>query len=312
MNQSTSLRGNIQATLRKAADITKTRVIVLDQLQVFDITVEDNHNYFIKVDDQTAVLSHNCLEFVVKEIIGPVVVMSKVTSLIPELQIVKTGIKFKTSKLWTYSISTMLKDKNRNRFIVEQVMGDLKEHPCIIIATDRVEHVNTLKNQINDEAIKSGLIPRSQNLAFTFYGGMTPQAKKDSLDKIETGECRVLVSMRSMIKQGIDMRKPTMLYSIIPETGTKEAGSPMFLQLSNRPCTPHLDKKQPIVKIFVDDTEMSTACFKSLFTNEIRPNLVPSARNNFGVRYKISEDQRKIAYDIMAPKKQVFPGGFIF
>lgn len=306
------MREKIIKTIRKIKDVLVEDATINEPLQVFDITVEDNHNYFIKVDEQTTILSHNCLEFVVKEIIGPVVVMSKVTSLIPELKIIRTGIKFKISKLWTYSISNMLKDKDRNQFIVEQVMEDLKEHPCIIIPTDRVEHVNLLKNLINDEAIKRGLIPRSQNLAFTFYGGMTPQAKKDSLDKIETGECRVLVSMRSMIKQGIDMRKPTMLYSIIPETGTKEAGSPMFLQLSNRPCTPHLDKKQPIVKIFVDDTDLSTACFKSLFTNEIKPNLVPSARNNFGVRYKIAEDQKKITYDIMTPKKQVFPGGFIF
>lgn len=300
------MREKIQKTLKSIQEVALSEKIIERPLEVFDITVQDNHNYFIHAGDSLCILSHNCLEFVVKEIIGPVVVMSKTTSLIPDIQIVKTGIKWKTSRLWVHSISNMLKNKDKNKLIVDHVMRDLEEHPCIIIPTDRIEHVNTLRNLINDAAIQKGLIPRSQNLAFTFYGGMPPQAKREALDKIETGECRVLVSMRSMIKQGIDMKRPTLLYSIIPETGTKEAGSPMFLQLSNRPCTPHLDKKQPVVKIFVDDTDLSTACFRSLFSNEIRPNLVANARNNFGVRYKLSEEQKKIAYDIIATKKSNF------
>lgn len=302
----------IRRTLCKIKDLPFQERVIKSPLEVFDITVRDNHNYFIKVNEDTSILSHNCLEFVVKEIVGPVVVMSKATALKPEIKIIQTGIEFKTSKLWTHSISNMLKDKKRNQMIVDHAMEDLKEHPCIIIPTDRVEHVNLLRNLINDEAIKRGLIPRSKNLAFTFYGGMTPQAKRDALDKIETGECRVLVSMRSMIKQGIDMKRPTMLYCIIPETGTKEAGSPMFLQLSNRPCTPHLNKKDPVVKIFVDNTSLSKACFKSLFTNEIRPNLVPTAKNNFGRRYIISDVEKKKAYDILSDAKPPNPGGFLF
>lgn len=297
-------------SLKKIETLIKEDIQKSETLEVFDITIQDNHNYIVYVDEDTSVLSHNCLEFVVKEIIGPVVVTSKTTSLIPEIEIVKTNITYKLSKLWVHSISAMLKNKEKNALLIEHIMKDLEEHPCIIIPTDRIEHVNLLRNMINDEAIKRGLCQRSKNIAYTFYGTMSPKEKRDVLDKVDTGECRVLVSMRSMIKQGIDLKKPTILYHIIPETATRDAGSPMFLQLSNRPCTPHLNKKQPKVKMFVDDTDLSKACFTSLYTHEIRPNLVPSERNSFGVRYKITDENKKIAYEIInaKSKKQFRPG----
>lgn len=270
--------------------------------KMFDITVEDNHNYFIHCRTFD-ILSHNCLEFVVHEIIGPVVVRSQTTSLVPELQIVKTGISWKVSRMWTHSISNMLNCKEKNNLIIEHVFEDLKEHPCIIIPTDRTEHVISLCAAINEKAVKENLTTPDKPIAYTFSGSLKSKTKKDVLDKVDNGQCRVLISMRSMIKQGIDLKVPTMLYSIIPETATAEAGSPMFLQLSNRPCTPHLNKKQPIVKIFVDDTDLSTACFKSLYSKEIKPNLSPSARNNFTIRYKLSDENQKIAYELLNTKQ---------
>jgi hypothetical protein len=185
---------------------------------------------------------------------------------------------------------------------VQHVFQDLEEHPCIIIPTDRTEHVRTLCTLINDQAIKAGLTVPDKCIAQSFYGAMSSSEKKKVLANVDNGSCRVLVSMRSMIKQGIDLKTPTMLYSIIPETATADAGSPMFLQLSNRPCTPLKDKRQPIVKIFIDNTDLSVACFKSLFSKEIKPNLVASAGNNFTVRYKITEEHKKIAYNIINTK----------
>lgn len=289
--------------LESIANVQKSINEVKSPLRVYDITVADNHNYIINCDNIN-VLSHNCLEFVVQEIIGPVVVKSQTTSLIPEIQIIRTNISWKVSRLWTYSISNMVNCEEKNNLIIEHVMQDLQEHPCIIIPTDRTEHVTSLCNLINERAVKENLTTPNTPIAYTFSGAMQSKVKKDVLAKVDKGICRVLVSMRSMIKQGIDLKIPTILYSIIPETATAEAGSPMFLQLSNRPCTPHLNKKQPIVKIFVDDTDLSIACFRSLFTKEIKPNLVASANNNFTVRYKLNDDQQKLAYDLLNTKSQ--------
>lgn len=288
--------------LKLLKDVLKSEHVEAQALKVYDITVQDNHNYLMKTAGGTHLVSHNCLEYIVHEIMGPVVVSSRTTSLIPELQIIKTQISWKVSRLWTYSMSNMLKCSEKNNFIVDHVFEDLKEHPCIIIPTDRTEHVTTLQNLINTRAIKEGLTTPNTPIAYTFYGAMASAAKKDVLNKVDTGACRVLVSMRSMIKQGIDLKTPTMLYSIIPETATQEAGSPMFLQLSNRPCTPHANKKQPVVKIFVDDTDLSIACFRSLYMKEIKPNLVASAANNFTVRYKLSEANKAIAQELLKQK----------
>lgn len=298
-----SLENQILRMTKSVKDLTPVTKKLVEDREVYDITVQDNHNYFIYVDEDLSILSHNCLEFVVREIIGPISVISKTTSLIPELQIIETNLEPKVSKLWVHSISSMLSNVARNNLIIQHVFQDLKTHPCIIIPTDRVEHVQLLKKLINEEALKRDLVTPGSEFAYTFYGGMLPTQKKEALAKVESGECRVLVSMRSMIKQGIDLRTPTILYSIIPETANKEAGSPMFLQLSNRPCTPHKDKKQPIVKMFIDNTGLATACFRSLYHNEIRPNLVPGKDNNFTIRYKISDETKQIATKILSKKK---------
>lgn len=288
--------------LKAIANCKKSSQIVQKPLSVYDITVADNHNYIMQCGD-VDILSHNCLEFVVREIVGPVVVSSRTTSLVPELQIIKTNVSWKVSRLWTHSITNMLESKEKNELIVQSVIDDLKEHQCIIIPTDRTEHVNNLCKLINDKALTENLTTPNNPIAYTFYGAMNSKLKKDVLVKVDEGKCRVLISMRSMIKQGIDLKIPTMLYSIIPETATIEAGSPMFLQLSNRPCTPLLNKKQPIVKLFVDNTDLSLACFRSLYSKEIRPNLIPTANNNFTIRYKISDEHKKIAQELLSERK---------
>ena len=77
--------------------------------------------------------------------------------------------------------------------------------------------------------MKENLTTPNTPIAYTFSGAMQSKVKKDVLAKVDKGICRVLVSMRSMIKQGIDLKIPTILYSIIPETATAEAGSPMLI-----------------------------------------------------------------------------------
>jgi hypothetical protein len=287
----------------KIHEVLLNETVVNIPVRVLDITVQDNHNYFIKAGN-VDILSHNCLEFVIQEILGPVVVVSRTTSLVPEIQVVNTGVSWKESKLWAHSISNMLKSEAKNNLLLEHLFIDLKEHPCIIIPTDRVEHLRTLLDLINKEAVKRNLTTPENAIASGFYGAMLSKEKSEVLKRVDEGSCKVLVSMRSMIKQGIDLKIPTMLYSIIPETATVEAGSPMFLQLSNRPCTPHLNKKQPVVKIFVDNTNLSHACFKSLFLKEIKPNLVANVANNYTVRYKLNEESLKIAYELLKAKSE--------
>lgn len=285
--------------IKNLDQLTKSDKIVDNcSTEVFDITVQDNHNYYISTKDGL-ILSHNCLEFVIQEIIGPVVVVSGTTSLIPEIELIETGVKFKTYRLWTYSITSMLKNEARNKLILDHLFQDLKQHQCIIIPTDRLEHVTHLVKEINKRAAEEGLIESNCVLAYPFHGGLPSKRKQETLNYIETGECRVLVSVRSMIKQGIDMKKPTMLYHIVPESASGGAGSPYFYQLTNRVCTPYAGKPQPRIKMFLDDTDLSVACFKSLFGKEIVPGLKVSNHRAATPIYRLNDITRERMYDIL-------------
>jgi hypothetical protein len=70
-------------------------------------------------------------------------------------------------------------------------------------------------------------------------------------------------------------------------------GAPMFYQLSHRVSTPKKGKKQPIVRLFVDDVSASMACFKSLFFREILPK-----SNGNKQRYILSQDTKNKAFVI--------------
>lgn len=288
------------APIKYLKDVLVAEEVVCTPKEMYDITVEDNHNYFIfSPEDGCLIPSHNCLELVVEEIIGPVVAVSGTTSLVPELELVETGVRFKTSNLWTYSITAMLKDQQRNKIILDHVFEDLKQHGCIIIPTDRLTHVEYLVGEINRRAREQAMINSQEVIAYGFSGNLTSKRKQEILGFIESGQCRVLVSVRSMIKQGIDMKKPTMLYHVIPESASKEAGSPYFYQLTNRVCTPFPGKQQPRVKMFVDAVDLTVACFKSVFGKEIIPGLKMNNHRASTPIYKLNENTRARMYEVL-------------
>lgn len=236
-------------------------------------------------------------QFIMRDIVGPIVARSKRRALLPDIQIIETEVKPDNGydyRTWMGALNWLCLNKKRQELIVDEVFKDLKDgHSVIIIPCTLIEHIKDTVKRINQKAIREGY---NKNLAIEYHGEESNEKSRDKIFKrVESGNPTVLVAQIRMIRQGVNMEKPTMLYSVVPTSGEKTEGAPMFEQLATRVCTPAEGKKKPVVKIFVDAVGISVGCFKSLFMTEIKPFLYGDHQV-----YKMSPQNKKRAFEIIS------------
>ncbi len=201
---------------------------------------------------------------IIREYLGETTAIAKVQSLIPEIHLLQTPYKYNYDyKVWVYAMKALAKNEKRNKLIVKTLKKDFKDgrHTGAIIPVDFLEHAKDLQNLINDQM--------GEDSARIFSAKCDREA---TLEDFDEGKFKVLIAIRSMIKQGIDLSRPSLLYIVIPMSASAQYGAPMFFQLSHRVATRLKDKPQPIVRLFIDQLGQSKGCFQSLYWNEIYKN----------------------------------------
>jgi hypothetical protein len=220
-------------------------------------------------------------------VFGPVVSVIDTVTLKPTIEFYQVKAKPKTKHTTWYGASKWAKvNHDRNVEIVQMVFKDLRDgHNVIIIPVEHKDHMDHLVKMINHQA-KMNFKKKKENwpsdLAREFHGKVKDRLGVlnwvDSLDpketvhkSIPTKSPRVLIAIRGVIKQGVDMKRPSMLYSILPMSAKYKVGAPMAQQMFFRVSTPY-PKKPPVVRIFVDHIKMFKNCAASLLYNEVLPN----------------------------------------
>ena len=227
------------------------------------------------------------MNMVLLNVIGPVTVKSEAVGLIPRIEILETGVHIESSYFWTKTLGRLWANENRNKLILKEVVKDLKDHKCIIIPVQTKMHMKCLVDSINNHF--------GYEVAVGYHRA-TPN-RKSLFKEIDDGKYRVVVAIMSMIKQGIDLLSPSMIYFQIPMSANKLAGAPMAYQMGNRVCTPYPGKREPVIKIFLDNIDESKGCFQSLFLKEILPGL--KAPENGRPKYKINQATYDFAFKII-------------
>lgn len=221
------------------------------------------------------ILRKDNLENVALAVLGRVAAIGRVSSTLPVIKLVETGIGVKREyKNWSRMETFLVNMEERNHIIVRNVFRDLRKNPKhnVLIATTRVAHIHLLCKMINEQAEynrKNKDEEWPMDLAVAYFG------KSDTnsvLNLVSQGKARVVVGMTSMIKYGLDVERWTHSYiGIIPTSN-----APNFYQLLNRVCTPYsadLEKKigekpTPVVRIFIDEMSASVYCFAKLFKDK--------------------------------------------
>jgi hypothetical protein len=205
-------------------------------------------------------------DFIVRDIIGPVVAKSESLSLIPVIKLKETGIgDGRDYKSWHGAMKFLAENKERNELIVNMMISDAKKGKKIIVPLDWVKHIKTIVSLYNKKAKREGLPP-----AVEFHG--KSKNRDNALNHFDEGKYSAIVSMRKMIKEGVDLISPDTIYIVIPMGATDGVGAPMFEQLVNRVCT-YMKGKKPEVQLFVDHLDVSFYCFKSIIGKEVMPKI---------------------------------------
>ena len=224
---------------------------------------------------------------VLLNVIGPVTVKSEAVGLIPRIELLETGVKIQSAMNWTVTSNRLWENKDRNKLILKEVVKDLKEHKCILIPVQTIRHLTCLVESINNTF--------GYEIAVGYHS-KTPN-RKNLFKEIDDGKYRVVVAIMSMIKQGIDLLSPSMIYFQIPMSANKTAGAPMAYQMGNRVCTPYPGKREPIIKVFIDNIKESIGCFQSLFLKEFFPGLKAPVGGR--PRYKMNQTASNYAFQII-------------
>lgn len=234
----------------------------------------------------------------IHRIMGPVVAKSKSTSLLPTVVMKFSQIQPpRTYKYWHHAIAWISSNVELQKEIIKQAFKDLRDgHEVIIIPLDRRKHINMLTKMINHQAKLNNKKKGEnwpKNLAIKYYDGVD---RDKVLEKVDKKGPTILIAMRGMIKQGIDFQRPSMLYCYIPMSAStdKDTGAPMFLQLTNRICTPY-KKPDPIARVWVHNIGMFAGCITGLGWQEIVPNRAKGKEGRYIIDDKFFSDLKKIS-----------------
>lgn len=223
-------------------------------------------------------------------------------SMPPAIKLFETGVKEPAiHKTWHGGNKFLANSKVRNAMIVNQVFIDLEmrkpPYQSIIIPVDYISHAKKIKDLINNDPRAEKWANKDGIVAEVFS---SKSNRKKVISGVEDNSIKVLVSIRSMIKEGIDLTPPSIIYMVVPMGATEGVGSPLCYQMALRVSRWGKDKPQPIIRYFLDGTMWSYNCWKSVFWKELLPGLKGSKP-----KYKMEKDEFERAIMVAKSKKYV-------
>lgn len=183
-------------------------------------------------------------------ILGPTTVKALTEQLSCTYNIVKTTYNPGNFSLWTSFISRLTKDEKRNQLIALFTVKDLKRGHKIILPVDRVAHIKILADLIED-------FGKGKYKVGQLNGQLLKDKRQTLINKAKNGEIDVLIATRKLVSLGLNVPPFSALYEILPIANKENA-----YQEISRIRTPYKGKKDPFIRLFVDDCGASIACFK--------------------------------------------------
>lgn len=239
----------------------------------------------------------------VKQCLGPVVARGQTTSLLPLIKPVLTGVS--THCMSFVSIVKELSNSKRRKEIIWQLLRkDLEEGRQIIIPMTLTKPILAMKDFIEGK-LEEVWKKEGKNLGVNITGIFNANSdRKKVLEDFDSGKLKILIAQSSMIKEGIDFKGKNVntMYLVVPMSASskKEIGAPMFYQMTYRICSPVKDKKQPIIRWFIDNCGLSIGCARSTFWKEICPRLHEWDKRP--PRYKMEKEDQKLVDDVVSRK----------
>lgn len=166
--------------------------------------------------------------------------------LVAKMLAVDTGMKskgvFKGKPGFVKLGKSLANNKKRNDFIISWILKDLEAGHSIVIPCHFKDHIFEIVKRVNTA------VGYEVAAAFVGGGGKKNKIDRDNIKKLASErKIRVVVGIRRLLQRGINIKPWSCLYYIMPMNN-----EPNWKQESSRILTPDPDKRQPVIRFFVD------------------------------------------------------------
>lgn len=243
-------------------------------------------------------------EFLVKELVGPVVSAASIETLTPIVYVHETPeVKPKSARAyqhrgpsaWTGAMKFLATHDRRNNFIIQQMLEDLQDKRSIVCPVYFKYHSDEIVKTVNKEW--------GSEIAVQFIGGGNKKHKmrrEEMIEDARSGKVRLVCGTRSLLQVGLNVPRWDTHYYAMPMSN-----KPNWEQESARILTPAMDgivKQDPIIRMFVDpDLGQSIGCFRSTwrFSQQLKFNFDPEAVQWYSENVGMSKQERMEASEGM-------------
>lgn len=197
-------------------------------------------------------------------VVGPVLYHSKTERLRPAIRLVRTNYhKTMKTTVWSYIVRNMENDKARQKLICEWAIRDMQAGHVVLIPFSQVKPILSMVKLINDTY--------GSQIAYPFYGGIKKEIRDKTIEDARKKKIKIIVGNMRLLSTGINIGPASSLfYGVSPSSNI-----PQCIQRVSRILTPCEDKPQPILRMFLDDSNIARACMNNEYWNCIKPTFNP-------------------------------------
>lgn len=197
---------------------------------------------------------------------GPILFQAKVEQLRPRVQLVRTEYTRKKSKgrspLWATLVKNIETDPKRLKLIAKWAIKDAKAGHMVLIPLSQVVPIKALTMAINKLAGK--------RMAHAFWGGLKKDKRKQLIQDARKYKARILVGNAKLVSVGTNIPRASAMYYCHLSSNKENAE-----QRIARVLTPWDDKPPPLLRIFIDNCDVSRSCLRNEWFHSIRPRFKP-------------------------------------
>lgn len=196
-------------------------------------------------------------------VVGPIIYSAKVERLRPTIRLVRTKYnKVMKSGVWAYMVRNLENDKARQKLIAEWAIRDMKAGHMVLIPFTQVKPILSMVKLINEMY--------GSQVAYPFYGGLKKDIRDKTIEDARKYKVKIIVGNMRLLGTGINIPRASCL-----SWSTMSSNLPQCQQRVSRILTPCDDKPQPIIRMFLDDTNVARACLNNEYWNCVKPVFNP-------------------------------------
>lgn len=215
---------------------------------------------------------------------GPILFEAKVEQLKPRVQLVRTEFTRKSGKgrsQWATLVKQIETDPKRLKLIAQWAIKDAKAGHMVLIPFSQVVPIKALTLAINTLAGK--------RMAHAFWGGLRKDKRKQLIQDARKYKARILVGNSKLVSVGTNIPRASAIYYCHLSSNKENAE-----QRIARVLTPYEDKPQPLLRIFLDNCDVSRSCLRTEWFGAITKKFKPI----------ISEVDKKVLHAHLANKQK--------